>query len=48
MSKRSKQTGNFYKKRAWLMDEVERNVDALNITLETASTSVWPDLGVGK
>ena len=48
MSKRSKQTGNFYKKRARLMDEVERNVDALNITLETASTSVWPDLGVGK
>nr|XP_049462164.1 uncharacterized protein LOC125906602 isoform X1 [Anopheles coluzzii] len=46
MSKRSKQTGNFYKKRARLMDEVERNVDALNITLETASTSVWPDLGV--
>ncbi|XP_035916334.1 uncharacterized protein LOC118514939 [Anopheles stephensi] len=46
MSKRSKQTGNFYQKRNRLLEEAGRSVDELNITLETVSTSVWPDLGV--
>ncbi|XP_052890307.1 uncharacterized protein LOC128298578 [Anopheles moucheti] len=46
MSKRSKQTGNFYKKRTRLLNEAASSVDALNITLEAASTTIWPELGV--